>query len=159
MSVGVSVDVQVASAVASVPDESEINSWVLGVIREIGFERQCEVSIRIVDEAEGRALNKEYRDVDKATNVLSFPSDLAALAKIAPDIPFALGDIVICGPIVEQEAAIQRKTLAAHWAHLLVHGMLHLLGYDHEEDDEAQAMEKIETRILEQRGIADPYAA
>lgn len=159
MDAGVSVDVQMASAVASVPDESEILSWVAEVISELAVERECEMSIRIVDEEEGRELNKQYRDMDKATNVLSFPADSDTLGKLPPDLPCSLGDIVICGPIVEREAAAQHKDASAHWAHLLVHGTLHLLGYDHEADAEAMAMEAIETRILKRRGVRDPYAA
>lgn len=156
---GVSVDVDVASSVTSVPDESEIQSWVADAIRELAVKRDCEVSIRIVDEEEGRELNKRYRNIDKATNVLSFPSDEESPIVLTPGVPYLLGDIVICGPIVEREAAAQNKAPAAHWAHLLVHGTLHLLGHDHTIHSEAEVMEAIETRILERRGVKDPYIA
>ncbi len=157
MDPNVSVDVQVASTVSSVPDESEIQSWVAEVVRELALDREYEVSIRIVDEAEGRDLNKRYRNIDKATNVLSFPSDGELLADVIPEFPCLLGDIVICGPIVEREADAQQKSPAAHWAHLLVHGTLHLLGHDHETDADAEAMEALEARILRRRGVSDPY--
>ena len=155
----VCVDVDVASTVTSVPEQSEIHAWVTEVIQELAVDRDCEVSIRIVDEEEGRALNKRFCNIDKATNVLSFPSNSASIAGMVPAIPCLLGDIVICGPIVEREAAAQHKVLAAHWAHLLVHGTLHLLGHDHESESEAVAMEAIETRILNRRGVKDPYIA
>jgi probable rRNA maturation factor len=152
------VDIQVASAVASVPDESEMQSWVAEVVQELAVERECEVSIRIVDEEESRALNRQYRDIDKATNVLSFSAGSELPADLTPGLPYLLGDIVICGPIVEREAKAQHKDAAAHWAHLLVHGTLHLLGHDHEAEAQAEVMESIETRILARWGVADPYA-
>jgi probable rRNA maturation factor len=89
--------------------------------------------------------------------VLSFPSGSGSPGELAADIPYLLGDIVICGPVVQREATAQQKLLAAHWAHLLVHGTLHLLGHDHRVDAEAEAMEAIETRILHRRGVRDPY--
>ena len=155
---GVSVDVQLASTVTSVPDETEMHSWIAEVLRELAVDQECEVSVRIVDEAESRELNKRFREIDKATNVLSFPSEFGLNADLAPDLPRMLGDIVICGPVVEREAIAQHKAPATHWAHLLVHGTLHLLGHDHEEDAEAAEMESIETRILERRGVRDPYS-
>jgi len=154
----VSIEVQLASTVTSVPDESEIQSWVAEAVHELAVQYDCEVSIRIVDEEEGRDLNKRYRNIDKATNVLSFPADNVSLSDLASDIPCLLGDIVICGPIVEREADAQHKAPAAHWAHMLVHGTLHLLGQDHEDDAQAEEMESIEIRILERRGLSDPYA-
>jgi probable rRNA maturation factor len=159
MNTVVSVDLQVASSVGSVPDESLVQSWVQDVINEMGIRRECEVSIRIVDEQEGHALNLQYRDKDSATNVLSFPVDDQAMLNLPADVPRVLGDIVICGPIVEREAKEQNKQIEFHWAHLLVHGTLHLLGHDHEEDAQAEEMEAIETRILGKRGVADPYIA
>lgn len=159
MSAVVSVDIQVASTVGNVPSEAAMQSWVQEVINELSVAGDCEVSIRVVDEEEGRELNKQYRDKDQATNVLSFPADEATIASLPADLPQLLGDIVICSPVVEKEASAQRKTTASHWAHLLVHGTLHLLGHDHENDADAEAMEAIETRILRRRGVADPYAA
>lgn len=109
-----------------------------------------EVTIRLVDADEGRALNAEYRGKDYATNVLSFPYDTE---------PVVTGDLVICPEVVAREAAEQGKPLAAHYAHLTVHGMLHLQGWDHENDEEAQQMEDEEREILAALGYPDPYAA
>ncbi|WP_374279013.1 rRNA maturation RNase YbeY [Azonexus sp.] len=109
-----------------------------------------EITIRLVDADEGRALNAEYRGKDYATNVLSFPYDTE---------PVVTGDLVICPEVVAREAAEQNKPLAAHYAHLTVHGMLHLQGWDHEDDEEAQQMEDEEREILAALGYPDPYAA
>jgi probable rRNA maturation factor len=158
MTGSVDVDVQVASDVDSVPGKIAITGWLEQVIVGSGDSRnevRREISVRIVDEDEGRELNRRYRHKDYATNVLSFPADCAGLPK---DLPKILGDIVICGPVVEREAAEQGKDVASHWAHMLVHGALHLLGYDHEADDEAEIMEAMERKILAARGIEDPYA-
>ncbi len=159
MNATVSVDIQVASTVNSIPEESVMQSWVQAVVGELEVGRECEVSIRIVDEQEARELNKQYRDKDSVTNVLSFPADDEAMVSLPADIPCSLGDIVICGPLVEREATDQGKEVESHWAHLLVHGTLHLLGHDHEVEAEAEEMEAIETRILGKRGVANPYAA
>ena len=110
------------------------------------------MTVRIVDEAESHALNLNYRGKDRPTNVLSFPFE-------CPDeveLPL-LGDLVICRQVVEREAQEQDKPLMAHWAHMVVHGSLHLLGYDHIEDDEAEEMESLETQIMTELGFADPY--
>ncbi len=109
-----------------------------------------EITIRLVDADEGRTLNNEYRGKDYATNVLSFPYDTE---------PVVLGDLVICPSVVAREAAEQNKPLAAHYAHLTVHGMLHLQGWDHDNDDDAEAMENEEKEILAALGYPDPYAA
>ncbi len=109
-----------------------------------------EITIRLVDAEEGQELNNEYRGKDYATNVLSFPYDTE---------PVVLGDLVICPSVVVREAAEQNKPLDAHYAHLTVHGMLHLQGWDHENDDEAQEMEDEEREILAALGYSDPYAA
>lgn len=108
-----------------------------------------EVAIRLVDADEGQSLNKEYRGKDYATNVLSFPYDTE---------PVVMGDLVICPSVVSKEAAEQKKPLEAHYAHLTVHGMLHLQGWDHDNDDDAQAMEDEEREILAAMGYPDPYA-
>lgn len=152
----VQVDVQVAEAISDAPAESDIQRWFEQVISQLEADttRNVEVSVRIVDEAEGRALNKQFRNIDSATNVLSFPLPDAAMPE---DIPLALGDIVICGPIVAREAAEQGKSNSDHWAHMLVHGALHLYGYDHETDEQAQEMEALEVRILAQVGVKNPY--
>jgi probable rRNA maturation factor len=112
-------------------------------------ERDARVTLRIVDGREGRALNRRYRGRDRATNVLTFVyDDGASLA----------GDIVLCAPVVANEARAQRKSLAAHYAHLVIHGMLHLQGYDHERDDDAARMEAREAALLRALGYGDPYA-
>lgn len=111
-----------------------------------------DLAIRVVDTKEGRALNHHYRGKDYATNVLSFPVDLPE----GVDLPM-LGDLVICAPVVAREAKEQRKPLAAHYAHLTVHGVLHLLGLDHEDEREAEAMEQLEREILAELGLPDPY--
>ncbi|RLA31336.1 MAG: rRNA maturation RNase YbeY [Gammaproteobacteria bacterium] len=159
MTAAVTVDVQIASSVESIPDEKSIHSWIDEAISNTGGTggSSREISVRIVDEEEGRALNKQYREQDKATNVLSFPAVGAGESGLPPELSQSLGDIVICGPVVEREAAEQGKEVASHWAHLLVHGTLHLLAFDHETDADADAMEKLETKILATRGIADPY--
>ena len=108
----------------------------------------------LVDEAEGRELNRTWRQKDYATNVLSFPADVPDELL---DIPL-LGDLVICVAVVEREAAEQGKELEAHWAHLVIHGCLHLLGYDHIDDDEAEEMETLEQTLLAELGHPDPYA-
>ncbi len=117
--------------------------------------------MRLVGEAEGRALNRDYRGKDYATNVLTFAyaegEALPGLPEAAGDVPLA-GDLVLCVPVVVREAAAQGKTLEAHFAHLVVHGMLHLQGYDHENETEAAEMEALETVILRELGYADPYA-
>ncbi|MFQ6005817.1 MAG: rRNA maturation RNase YbeY [Woeseia sp.] len=151
-----SVDLQVACPVDSVPPESELSSWLAQAYLVGGgnTKRQCEVAVRIVDENESRELNRRYRQRDKATNVLAFPADVSGLPKsqVRP-----LGDLVICGPLVEKEAKDQGKSPAGHWGHLLVHGMLHLMGYVHRSSGQAAEMEAVEKRILADRGYGDPY--
>lgn len=159
MSHPVQVDVQLATDLVDVPAESVVRDWVEKVIEHVGTdtERELEISVRIVDEQEGRALNRRYRDQDKATNVLSFAAPEAGISNPPPGLPLALGDIVICGPIVVREASDQGKTSSDHWAHLLVHGALHLLGYDHETDSDARQMEMLEAGILALGGVENPY--
>jgi len=154
------VDVQIASTVRSVPEEHSIHSWIEAAISCSGDKGAAgrEISVRVVDEEEGRALNKQFRQQDKATNVLSFRGVAAGESGLPPELEQSLGDIVVCGPVVEREAAEQGKDVTNHWAHLLVHGALHLLGYDHETDRDAALMEKLESGILATHGIGDPYA-
>lgn len=116
---------------------------------------KAQISLLVVDEAEGRALNRDYRGKDYATNVLSFALNEGDTVAGMP----LFGDLVFCAPVVAREAAEQGKSLDAHYAHLVVHGMLHLQGFDHEADDEAETMEALETVILGKLGYADPYAA
>ena len=151
-----SVDVQVASDAAGLPSIDAVRGWVERTVRTTDSARDAEVSVRIVDEAEMQALNREYRDQDKPTNVLAFPAGDTGFA-LPGEIPL-LGDIVVCAGVVAREADEQGKPLEHHWAHMLVHGTLHLLGYDHVGDEQAAAMEALERRILDEFGIADPYA-
>jgi len=132
------------------PAEEDFQRWLEAVLPQ--FQAESEVTIRLVDEAESRELNHTYRSKNKPTNVLSFPFE----APPGIELPL-LGDLIICRQVVEQEAAEQEKPLLAHWAHMVVHGSLHLLGYDHIEDDEAEEMEGIETEIMLALGYADPY--
>ena len=137
------VDIQNAST-DPVPAAPELRRWIGAALAAAAPERDsgCEVSLRLVDEAEMTALNDTYRGKRGPTNVLSFPSDLP------PELNLPLlGDLAICAPVVRREAREQGKTDAAHWAHMAVHGTLHLLGYDHIEQDEANAMEALETQI------------
>jgi len=156
MSTTLSVDVQVACDEA-VPAEADIRKWVSAAYGQSGraVNRPCEVAVRIVDAEEIRTLNELYRKKDGATNVLSFPGgDMVGLPDDATQM---LGDIVICASIVASEAAEQSKEPANHWAHMLVHGTLHLLGFDHNTDIEAAEMEALETSILAAGDISNPY--
>lgn len=129
-------------------DDSELTSEDIETMHQEIFE----VTLRIVDLVESRQLNSDYRNKDKPTNVLSFPFE----APEHIEVPF-LGDLVVCAAVVEQEAREQKKRVENHWAHLCVHGLLHLLGYDHIEETEAQEMEGLETAILAKLNIDDPY--
>jgi len=137
---------------AGLPTIEEFSTWLETAVTP--FQAQAEVTIRIVDTAESHQLNLEYRGKDKPTNVLSFPFE--APPGIELDL---LGDLIICRQVVEQEAVEQDKPLKAHWAHMVVHGSLHLLGYDHIEDDEAEEMESLETELMQKLGFEDPYLA
>ena len=145
------IEVQVASESASIPSENSIINKIKKIL-ELTDNKNKTISIRVVDQAESQSLNSQFRGKDKPTNVLSFPS--AVPAEIDPDY---LGDIVICAPVVEREAAEQGKPVAAHWAHMLTHGILHLQGHDHVEAEEAEAMENLERELLKQMGYDDPY--
>lgn len=147
----VELDLQHASDAQGVPDREDFLVWCRAALN--GYGKPAELTIRVVDEAEGRSLNHQYRGRDYATNVLSFPAELP---EGLLDIPL-LGDLVICAPVVAREAAEQGKALQSHWAHLVVHGCLHLLGYDHVEEDEAAQMETLETGLLHGMGYPDPY--
>ena len=138
---------------AGIPSPASFRRWVEAALHGAKRRKATELSIRIVDADEGRALNRDYRGKDYATNVLSFEAELPPGMKLP-----LIGDMVICAPVVAREAAEQGKRTRDHWAHLTVHGVLHLLGYDHIVDAEAEAMEALETRILAGLGIADPYA-
>lgn len=144
------VDIQIATADDDIPSEQQFERWVSAALP--ADKAHAELTIRIVGTTESQALNSQYRQKDSPTNVLSFPSDLPPEV----DVPL-LGDLIICAPVVEQEAREQNKDLEAHWAHMVVHGTLHLLGYDHMEDDAATLMEQLETDILAGLSYVDPY--
>ena len=146
------VHVSYGVARSGVPSAASFREWANAALAGAKRRRQAELSIRIVDAAEGRELNRDFRGKDYATNVLSFPAELP------PGVQLPLiGDLAICAPVVAREAAEQGKPPRHHWAHMTVHGVLHLLGYDHIVDAEAEAMESLETRILAKLGIPDPY--
>ena len=153
----VQVDVSYATEDDSIPEAGRIADWVERTVAAVCDTGDFEVSVRVVDAEEIRALNKEYRDKDKPTNVLSFPAGQVDGLPAAE--PQSLGDVVVCAGVVRDEAAAQRKADADHWAHMLVHGTLHLLGFDHETDADALEMEALEVSILATRGLADPYGA
>jgi probable rRNA maturation factor len=135
--------IQYASQASNLPTASQFRKWAKAALRV-----DTEVTIRIVDAEEGKMLNNTYRGKDYATNVLTFP---------LTEDPHLMGDIIICAPVVEAEAKAQQKSLDAHFAHLTVHGILHLHGYDHETDLQAELMEGLETAIVTKLGYASPY--
>jgi probable rRNA maturation factor len=139
-------------AAAGIPHRNSFAAWVAAALKRARHRRRSELSIRIVDVAEGRALNRTWRGRDYATNVLSFAVDLPP----GSGLPL-LGDLVICADVLAREAAEQGKRLRDHYAHMTVHGTLHLLGHDHQDDAEAERMEALERAILASFGIADPY--
>ena len=141
---------QNVSSVQEVPDQIELELWLKLALQDLSA---AIMTIRIVDEAESAMLNQQYRQKSGATNVLSFPADLPEEV----DLPL-LGDLVICAQLVKSEASAQAKPVKAHWAHLVIHGTLHLLGYDHLDEAEAVQMESLETKLLARLGFADPYA-
>ena len=134
----------------NLPTEEQIIQWLNVILPQ--FMDNAEITIRIVDEQESQQLNNTYRHKDKPTNVLSFPFE----SPIEIEVPL-LGDLIICKQVVEAEAKEQHKSLTAHWAHMIVHGCLHLLGYDHILDEEAEEMENIEIDIMQQLGFNNPY--
>ena len=152
----VRLDVAVGYAVprAGIPAAVSFRKWVAAALK--GRIREADLAIRIVGSKEGRALNKHYRGKDYATNVLSFPAELPEGLPKGVKLPL-LGDLVLCAPVIAREAKEQGKPLAAHYAHLTVHGALHLLGWDHEDTREAECMEQLEREILAGLGLPDPY--
>ncbi len=157
MAPALALDLDVQWAVASVPapvplpDEGRLRQWACAALQELSG--PVEVTVRIVDEDESAQLNFTYRGRAGATNILSFPFEVPAGIDSA-----LLGDLVICAPVVAREAEVQHKTLFSHWAHMVVHGCLHLQGYDHQTDVEAEAMEALEARILATLGFENPYS-
>ena len=145
------VSINYAAPRTGVPSAVSFRKWVAAALHS--RIREADLAIRIVDAREGRSLNRHYRGKDYATNVLSFPAELPEGVKLP-----LLGDLVICAPVVAREAKEQGKPVVAHYAHLTVHGVLHLLGWDHEDDKDAEAMEQLEREILAGLGLPDPYA-
>ena len=137
------ITLQNVSTFENIPTKNDFKKWVKAALRI-----DTEVTIRIVDSEEARALNHEYRGKDYATNVLTFP---------LTEEPHLIGDIILCAEVIAQEAIMQNKSLNAHYAHLTVHGILHLHGYDHETEAQAILMEAIETQIVTKLGYADPH--
>jgi len=144
------IEIQAVFESAGQPDQQQIQLWVDTALDDYG--QDTEIVVRIVDEQESAELNEQYRHKSGPTNILSFPVDLPEGIEL--DL---LGDLVICAPVVEKEALEQDKLLAHHWAHIIVHGVLHLLGYDHIDDDEAELMENKEIAILNKLHINNPY--
>ncbi|MEZ8018660.1 rRNA maturation RNase YbeY [Vibrio splendidus] len=147
----IELDLQIAvENEQGLPTEQDIQLWLDKTIPQ--FQENAELTVRIVNTEESHQLNHNYRGKDKPTNVLSFPFEAPPGMEL--DL---LGDLIICRQVVEKEAEEQSKPLLAHWAHMVVHGSLHLLGYDHIEDDEAEEMESLETEIMQTMGFEDPY--
>ena len=151
----VHVDVQLAATEQSALSSEEIASWVTRAVEASEYPDDAEISVRVVEVAEMQQLNNEFRGRDKPTNVLSFPA--GDITGLPADAATPLGDLVVCASVVQDEAAEQGKSLHDHWAHMIVHGTLHLLGFDHEEDQDAADMEAREIRILGAHGIVNPY--
>lgn len=149
------LDLQVACDSAELPSFTQFQQWVNAALNHLSnkaSKQEFELTIRLVNIEESRTLNKQYRQKDKPTNVLSFPFEVPEGIELN-----LLGDLVVCAQVVEQEANEQNKILCAHWAHMVIHGCLHLLGYDHINDTDANEMEALEIEILAKLSIANPY--
>ena len=146
----IDLDIQHACAAENLPSTAELQCWVDTALGH--YQKDFELTIRIVEISESQALNHQYREKNKPTNVLSFPFEVPDGIELN-----ILGDLIICIEVMKQEAQQQNKALFEHWAHLVIHGCLHLVGFDHINDDEAQEMESIEISILEKLGINNPY--
>ena len=146
----IELDVQRAVELTGIPADEDLLHWVGAALR--GQHEEAELTVRIVDEIESAALNTQYRHKQGATNVLSFPFECPPGVELN-----LLGDLVICAPVVAREASEQGKQLQDHWAHMVVHGTLHLLGFDHIDEVDAGEMEALEIDILERMGICNPY--
>jgi probable rRNA maturation factor len=145
----IEVEIQHSTSSSPVPSDEQFEQWAEAALQDHG---EAELVIRLVDREESRSLNEQYARRNKPTNVLSFPASLPSSLCLP-----LLGDIVICAPLVECEAKEQNKPVLAHWAHLTIHGVLHLLGYDHQSDEDAAKMERLEADLLLSCGIPDPY--
>lgn len=150
------IDVQTACDTPGIPDDHEIRYWIRAALDAARCRDACEIAVRVVDAEEMRDLNREFRGKDAPTNVLSFPA--GEVAGLPAEAGRALGDLVVCAPVLHDEALAQAKPLAHHWAHILVHGTLHLLGFDHLNDADAEEMEALEIRILAAGSVPDPYS-
>lgn len=150
----IDLEIQWAIELRPTPSNQQVQQWVEATLLPHNQSRDWEVTLRIVDPLEIQELNLSYRQKNAPTNVLSFPFEQPE--GLDETIPY-LGDLVICADVVEQEAHSQHKPLEAHWAHMVVHGMLHLQGLDHLTDEEAEEMEALEIQILSQLGFANPY--
>ena len=146
------IDVQFAFTGNNLPTIEHFQHWIDTALSP--YDKHFSLCIRIVDNKESHDLNNQYRGKDAPTNVLSFPFDVPEHARETVEL---LGDLVVCAPVVEQEAMAQNKQLLDHWAHMIVHGTLHLLGFDHINDEEAEEMEQLERDILAKLDITDPY--
>ncbi len=151
------VELQWAVEEQTLPTVEQCRSWVLASLVGEQGKMETELTIRIIGEEESQTLNREYRGVDKPTNVLSFSfENPPALEDLGEALPY-LGDLAVCAPVIEREALEQNKTAEAHWAHMIVHGTLHLQGYDHAKGIESEEMEALEIEILQGLGYPDPY--
>jgi probable rRNA maturation factor len=144
------LEIQIATETSGYPSEQQFQQWVDLVLAD--QERDNEIVIRLVDEAEIADLNRQYRHKSGPTNILSFPFE--APDGVELDL---LGDLVICAPLIAREAVQQNKQILHHWAHITIHGVLHLLGYDHIEESEAEEMESVEIKLLNMLNIDNPY--
>jgi probable rRNA maturation factor len=144
------IEMQAVFSSPGQPDKEQIQRWVDAALQ--GYTRDTEIVVRIVDVHESAQLNKQYRHKQGPTNILSFPADIPEGIGLN-----LLGDLVVCAPVVEREALEQQKLLIHHWAHIIIHGVLHLLGHDHIEDDEAEMMENREINILQTLNVSNPY--
>lgn len=144
------LELQIHSQQEGIPDRQDFERWISTALQD--YKTQAEVVVRIVDEQESEQLNSAYRQRSGATNVLSFPFE--APPQMEMDL---LGDMVICAPVIAREAREQGKSLESHWAHMAVHSSLHLLGFDHQDEQEAVEMESLEKNILARMGYANPY--
>ena len=149
------VEIQIACDDDSIPGDDSLSLWVSRTFQAVGHSGASSVAVRVVNAGEMQELNRDYREKDKPTNVLSFPA--GPLEGLPSDAELPLGDLVVCAQVVRDEALGQGKAVGDHWAHMIVHGTLHLLGFDHEDDAEAVEMEALETQILGDHGIANPY--
>ncbi len=147
------IDMQIAcTQVSDLPESKDFTHWAKKTLVGANYQQDAEITVRIVEPAEIQQLNRDYRKQDKTTNILSFPFEAPEGVELN-----LLGDLVICAEVVEFEAKQQEKQIQQHWAHMVIHGILHLLSYDHINEDDAQQMESLEIELLASLGYADPY--